>query len=201
MAQCSFEDYIQRLELLPGTRRDDAQRTELLPMTLRLVQGLKWLHASNIVHGDIKPGNILIREGSSQCHQPIYCDFSAARLNHPSHAPPKDSAGTYDFMAPEQFSLRQPDNWTSTASDVWALGVTLLYGVIGSSPYAKAANVFARRAMASSGMVLEGLSMDEKWLRRVENLSFRKLIEGSVQKKADKRWSAIEWQTEWVSGQ
>lgn len=193
MAQFSFEDYVHRLELLPTTKRDDVARRELLPMAQRLVQGLQWLHANSIVHGDIKPGNILIRKTSSQCYQSVYCDFSAARLNDPSTPPPKDSAGTYDFMAPEQFCLRQPGNWPSTASDVWALSVTLLYGVIGGSPYARATNVFARRAMASSGMVLEGLSMDERWLRRVENLSFRKWIEGAMEKRVDKRWSATEW--------
>jgi len=46
------------------------------------VSGLKYLHAANILHRDVKPGNLLI---NSDCRLKI-CDFGLARLQEPDES-------------------------------------------------------------------------------------------------------------------
>lgn len=192
----TLEDWVASANALPAPARRSAVHSELLTHARALVAGLAWLHAAaGVVHGDIKPGNILLRPSShsSSPAAPVFCDFSASRLTHPSFPPPVSSAGTYDFMAPEQFGLAAPGNWPTPASDVFALGVTLVYAVVGASPYARAGNVFVRRAMASGGLVEEGVSMDEGMAERWSEGGVKGWVGGALERRTEKRWGAGEW--------
>lgn len=90
--------------------RDDAVRI------LRDIGGaLSYLHGRHLVHNDIKPANILY----SPERGAVLCDFG---LSTPAAKAP--SGGGTPYYVPPEFigrKLRGP------ASDVWALGVTMLY--------------------------------------------------------------------------
>ncbi|MGW7436524.1 protein kinase domain-containing protein [Streptomyces sp. NPDC054849] len=89
---------------------------------------LDHVHAHGIVHHDVKPSNVLLREDGF----PYLADFGLARTVHErSHSTPEALVGTPAYMAPEQF-LGQG---ASTASDVHALGVTLLEALTGHREY------------------------------------------------------------------
>ncbi|KAG6035548.1 hypothetical protein E4U41_006040 [Claviceps citrina] len=90
--------------------RDDALRI------LRDIAGaLAYIHGRKLVHNDIKPANILY----SPERGAVLCDFG---LSTPAGNSPS-SGGTPYYMPPEFIGtkLRGPP------SDVWALGVTMLY--------------------------------------------------------------------------
>lgn len=84
---------------------------------LQATAALHYLHNERcILHGDIKPQNVLL----SDDHQTVrLCDFGHSRsLN--SH---DKGGGTHNYVAPEYLL----EGGRSAASDVWSLGVTMLY--------------------------------------------------------------------------
>lgn len=155
----------------------------LRDLTLQLVNGLTFLHRHGVVHGDIKPGNILLStEAGAPGFRAVYCDFSASRLVG-TDAVASDAAGTYDYMAPELFSLASAEADTTFASDVYALGMTVIHSGLGQSPYSGLPNVYLQRAMAMRGEVLSVVS--GAW--------WQALVEGAVRKASRDRWDTAEW--------
>ncbi|KAL4996384.1 kinase-like domain-containing protein [Aspergillus recurvatus] len=112
----------------------------------KLIMSLSWLHSNaQIVHGDIKPHNILLRprisldndiNSAEFPYEPLLADFSssysitASGTEIPSNA--CLSAVTTPFTAPELLkALRSPDVIPEPASDVFSLAVTLLGAATG----------------------------------------------------------------------
>lgn len=87
-----------------------------LDITAQVLDGLDYAHRMQTVHRDIKPANILVsREG-----QVKLADFGLAEiLATNAYA---GGAGTYAYMAPEDFA---EEDRSDHLSDLWAVGVTL----------------------------------------------------------------------------
>jgi hypothetical protein len=203
----TMEDWIHELSL-PSSRGDVRMtrvRHELLPMASDLVKGLQWLHErAGVIHADIKPSNILMRplapsssSATTPRYKPIYIDFTASlllptsTLNPRLITPPSLGGGTYDFLAPELLSSSPP--LPDTATDVYALGVTLLTAVLGHSPYDGAANVFQRRAMAMLGTPLEFSSAARQDVERCREAGIVRWAGGALRKMGEERWTTGEW--------
>lgn len=121
-------------ELIRGVTlrtRIDAGPLSLVQATrlgAEIASALDHVHAHGIVHHDVKPSNILLSEDGS----PYLADFGLSRaVRDPSHRDPDTLVGTLAYMAPEQFL----GHGASTASDVYALGVTLLEALTGHREY------------------------------------------------------------------
>ncbi|GAB3954689.1 hypothetical protein GCM10028805_40600 [Spirosoma harenae] len=93
----------------------------------QIAEALAYMHQRNIVHRDLKAGNIkLTREGN-----PKLLDFGLARqTNAPRLTRQGHLVGTVSSMAPEQFAGE-----SSAASDCWALGVLFYEMLTGYSPF------------------------------------------------------------------
>ncbi|MCJ1341430.1 hypothetical protein MMC09_006726 [Bachmanniomyces sp. S44760] len=149
-----------------------------------LVSGLEYLHSRNCVHGDIKPANILLEpfptttnEGGELTYKPLYCDFSSSRIPSPSSPHEEEeeiSAVTTTYSSPELLESFYHRNSASTraiatfASDIFALGVTLLVAATGENPYSLARIELQKTSMAREGRVLYYARMVEQAGRRVE---------------------------------
>lgn len=94
-----------------------AQPQSVEEMLKKLLDVLAYLHERHVFHRDIKPGNILVREGD----RPVLLDFGAARVGEGSG--PNTIVGTPLYAAPEQF---QPDGKPGPWSDLYALGNSFL---------------------------------------------------------------------------
>ncbi|MGE0143771.1 MAG: protein kinase [Planctomycetota bacterium] len=95
-----------------------------------LARAIDAAHRSGVVHRDLKPGNIMIRDDDS----PVIVDFGLAHFMDGSGMTRSGTrAGTRDYMSPEQVAPggRSPDART----DVWALGVILYECVTGCRPF------------------------------------------------------------------
>ncbi|XP_058094435.1 serine/threonine-protein kinase GRIK2 isoform X2 [Magnolia sinica] len=93
-----------------------------------IVAGLMYLHAHNIVHGDIKPDNLLVTSTGSV----KIGDFSVSQVFEDDNDELRRSPGTPVFTAPECcLGL----TYHGKAADTWALGVTLYCLVLGKYPF------------------------------------------------------------------
>ena len=96
--------------LATGDRRLSGPQVALLGA--QLASALRYLHAQDHLHLDLKPSNVVVELGLARL-----LDLSVAR--RPGRAP--RGMGTPDYMAPEQ-ARGEP---LSAATDVWGLGTVL----------------------------------------------------------------------------
>jgi serine/threonine protein kinase len=91
--------------------------------------GLAYLHASGIIHRDIKPDNMLLDEHG--CLK--LSDFGTSKTTlHAASGTTTMVVGTVMYMAPETITGRY-----SQASDVWALAATFIEIVSGRLPWSE----------------------------------------------------------------
>ena len=96
----------------------------------QIARGVQAAHAAGLVHGDLKPGNILLTaEG-----EPKVADFGVAALLRADAETdePHGLQGNLAFMAPEQF--RMDARGRSPLVDVYALGGLLYWMATGRYP-------------------------------------------------------------------
>ncbi|MFJ3940018.1 serine/threonine-protein kinase [Streptomyces parvus] len=97
----------------------------------QVLQGLRAVHAASVVHRDVKPGNVLVRDDGLA----ILVDFGIATFEGADRVTRTGSViGTPSYLAPELFAPASPG--PTPASDLWALGVTLYEAVEGRVPFA-----------------------------------------------------------------
>jgi serine/threonine protein kinase len=111
----------------------------------QIASALDYAHEHRCVHCDVKPANILL-DGAGHA---MLSDFGIVRLMQPEDAIVQQSMksaetlmGTPDYISPEQALGDKLDG----RSDVYSLGVTLFFFLIGSPPF-KAENSIAMALM------------------------------------------------------
>ena len=93
----------------------------------QVASGLDYLHAQSIVHGDIKPQNLLLGEDGVL----KIADFGISKMLAQEEAL-LETAGTPAFMCPEICAGRP---YAGPSADVWALGVTMFMLRCGRPPF------------------------------------------------------------------
>lgn len=125
------------MELVPGITIKNAIESASvdLPTALdwvgQVADAMHDAHASGLVHGDLKPSNLMVEPGA----RVRILDFGLA-LRYDALAtrsvPVAQAVGTIAYMAPERLLGARPD----ARSDIYALGVILYELAGGTRPYA-----------------------------------------------------------------
>jgi dienelactone hydrolase len=131
------------------------QRIERAPMTVieavriaeQIASGLEAAHRADIVHRDVKPGNIMLTSGGQVKILDFGLAMSVAESNQTMTrmTQPGLAVGTIAYMSPEQTTGQVVD----ARSDVWALGVTLYEMLTGRLPFQGATSTALALAITS----------------------------------------------------
>ena len=100
----------------------------------QIADAVDYIHQRNILHRDIKPGNIMITAD----YRAILIDFGSARefVNDKTQA--HTSILTHGYAPPEQYSTVSRKG---AYSDIYSLGATLYYVLTGKAPVDAAARI------------------------------------------------------------
>ncbi|KAF2169140.1 hypothetical protein M409DRAFT_20366 [Zasmidium cellare ATCC 36951] len=197
----SLEDLTSRMKQMTEVARHLELITLFPGIAFDLINGLDFLHCNGVIHADIKPGNILLdisahaTDENKAVVRARYIDFSAAFI--PSKGDSASNAGgTWDYMAPEQMRIQPEWNTPTFASDVWSLGITLLYVMVGDSPYSAACggNMFMLREAIKSGDPLQFARMETRVRKRLAACQdFVDCVRLAVKKEREIRVTAAAW--------
>lgn len=142
-----------------------------------IAAGVGAVHAAGVVHGDIKPANILI-DSSTTPGTPKIADFGIARICDSTAATRTAvGMGTLVYMAPEASAGVPP----SPAKDVYALGIVLYQLACGVPPFAGSPAYLVKMHSQMAPGRPEGIP-DQLW----------SLISGMLDKDPAKRPSVLE---------
>jgi len=132
------------LEHVPGPNLDQIlkdgplERDNALAVARGIADALAALHASKVVHRDVKPGNIVVPEenGAFQFRRAALIDFGVfgeltRRRSGANLTVTGEIYGTPVYMAPEQLA----GDSQSTATDVFGLGLVLFEMLTGTQPF------------------------------------------------------------------
>lgn len=97
---------------------------EVLDIAIHCYRSLNIIHGAGIIHRDIKLSNILLLDGNL-----VFCDFGVGRIAEPlvNLTAAGDIVGTMAYMPPEQRAGN-----ADARSDLFALGVTMVFLLVGS---------------------------------------------------------------------
>ncbi|MBF0127499.1 MAG: serine/threonine protein kinase, partial [Magnetococcales bacterium] len=107
-----------------GQRPDRQHGVEIMHQTL---SGLGYVHSLGIIHGDLKPANIILLEDG----QVKITDFGAARFAKEPTPGMSKVTGTHGYMAPEQLMGQRTD----LRADLFSAGVILHELLTGAKPF------------------------------------------------------------------
>jgi calcium-dependent protein kinase len=97
---------------------------EVKVLTEQVAKGISYLHKQDIIHGDIKPSNILINEKD----EIKICDFGLSTKTK-NKEKVNGAKGTLNYLAPE--CIFPYDEKV----DIWALGVLIYFISTGTLPF------------------------------------------------------------------
>ena len=124
---------------------------------VKILEGLHYLHTSNIVHCDLKAANILTTKNGNVKLTDFGVSLNLRAMERERGGvdvdggqrsssggsgggePHGNVAGTPNWMAPEVIELKG----ASTKSDIWSLGCTVVELLTGRPPYADVGNAMS----------------------------------------------------------
>ncbi len=137
------------MDLVPGHSLHDLQQVQLTyPIIWSIVDqvldALAHAHARGVIHGDLKPSNVLVQPRPGRPPRMHILDFGLAWLKEDPHDErldgnkameflPHAGAGTPGYMAPEQ--IQHEMHHVCGATDLYAVGCLIFRLISGKAPF------------------------------------------------------------------
>jgi len=177
-------DFDKYLSMIKKTLPLDEYNQQVLRLIKEITEGLKFIHSKGIIHNDIKVENIRVtKEGHAKI-----VDFGlgcksktkSELFDRPYCA---TTSGSFEYAAPEFISTYDTNMpLKDTASDMWALGITLYRALTGHFPFVNTSKeeIFRNILNINPG----GLYIN------TNNETIQKIVAGLTNDDADKRLTA-----------
>jgi serine/threonine-protein kinase len=170
------------MEFIKGSDLDaNTQPDTLLPFVKVLeiiacvAEALGYAHEQNVVHRDVKPGNIMYDPVSGSIK---VMDFGISRITTESKTRLGVVLGTPYYMSPEQLKGLK----ISGASDIFSLGTTLYQLLAGKRPFQ------GKSAMGVMSCIAKEPHQDILQLRPDLPVSVGKIIDRALEKEIEQRF-------------
>lgn len=124
----AFKEHKLYMELADSTLAHKSGCPDIRIVAKELFTALNYLHSRGIIHGDLKPANLLQKNGSLRL-----CDFGQSKYEHESYTP----TGTTTYVAPECLQLLPTQTFKS---DIYSAGACLYYLMTGRDPFQQHTN-------------------------------------------------------------
>ncbi len=138
-------DGVELRILIDRYHRLDPDRT--VSIGTQVASALQAVHEAGLVHRDVKPSNVLIRDIAGRDHAYL-ADFGVAKVPDDQDSLTQTGwvIGTSGYLSPEQLRGQQPD----ARSDLYALGCIVFEALTGERPFGGENDLAVRWAHANS---------------------------------------------------
>jgi len=140
-----------------------------------ICEGLKYAHARGILHRDLKPQNIMLRDGV-----PKISDWGLSKVMMQSGTTTTSGGFTAYYAAPEQITNKPKDERT----DIWQIGVILYELVTGRLP-------FTGESMVEIGMAIATKTPERPGAVHPDAELLDGIIQKCLEKDPDQRYRSV----------
>jgi serine/threonine-protein kinase len=148
---------------------------EAISIIIKVADALDYAHSQNVVHRDIKPGNIMYERETGRVK---ITDFGIASLTDVSKTRTGTILGSPSYMSPEQVAGRKVDG----RSDLYSLGITFYQLLRGELPF---------ESTSLTGLMFKIANEthpDVTFLRPDIPVAIKTVVDKSLQKNASERF-------------
>ena len=122
-----FMEYCALKDLERFFNGKELTQRQKLHVMVQIAQGIEYLHSNNIIHRDVKPGNILISNNNPIVVKITDFDFSKFFEEHCDTSLMSTNVGTPAFKAPEFYFRNEEGKLQYHRNvDIYSLGLTFL---------------------------------------------------------------------------
>lgn len=171
--------YIEGRDLNDRIAEGAMTQEEAVEIARQVAEGLREAHGKGIVHGDIKPANVMLTPKG----EVKITDFGLAEiLDSAQAAEHETTSGTIAYMSPEQLRGEEVD----ARSDIWSLGVVCYEMLTGRRPFE---GDYAQ-AIVYSALNLEPVPVTD--IRSDVAAEIGQVVARSLRKRPDERYQSMD---------
>lgn len=170
------------LDILKNNAPDGLEETFVASVLYQALHGLDYLHRNNLIHRDIKAGNLIL-DADGQVYLADFGVSASLMDDGERKGIRKTFVGTPCWMAPEVMEMNRGYDYKA---DIWSLGITALELANGSAPFAK----FPPMKVIYLTLSSNPPTLDRTKTKHKYSKQFKELIDLCLQRDPAKRPSA-----------